>query len=135
MLIIYIILILIFFAMIYNFWMITKEDFTYKPIANATPNTTPNTARKQVKFTIYHMSGCPHCDVIMKGSPSIFSRLKNEFKNYSNVEILQYQSGKDKEANGYTSFPTIKLSHNNKDEFYEGERSFERMRDAIKRVL
>ena len=81
------------------------------------------------------MSGCPHCDVIMKGSPSIFSRLKNEFKNYPNIEILQYQSGKDKEANGYTSFPTIKLSYNNKEEFYEGERSYEGMRDAIKRVL
>lgn len=131
MLIIYIILILIFFAMIYNFWMITKEDFTHKPISNTTPKPIP----KHVKFTIYHMSGCPHCDVIMKGSPSIFSRLKNEFKNYPNVQILQFQSGKDKEANGYTSFPTIKLSHNNKDEFYEGERSFEGMRDTIKRVL
>jgi hypothetical protein len=117
--------------MIYNFWMITKEDFTHKPISPLTPNPTP----KQVKFTIYHMSGCPHCDVIMKGSPSIFSRLKNEFKNHPNVQILQYQSGKDKEANGYTSFPTIKLSHNNKEEFYEGERSFEGMRDTIKRIL
>jgi hypothetical protein len=112
--------------------MITKqENFIHK----RTQNPQIKSTAKQVKFTIYHMSGCPHCDVIMKGSPSIFSRLKNEFKNHPNVQFLQYQSGKDKEANGYTSFPTIKLAHNNKDEFYEGERSFEGMRDAIKRVL
>jgi len=119
--IIYIILILIILAILYNFWIIISSHEGF--------------AAKKVKLIIYHMNGCPHCDVIMKGSPSIFTQLKNKYANNPNVQILHYQSGKDKEADEYMYFPTIKISQNGHDEFYEGEKSFIAMSGAIDKKL
>jgi len=121
--VIYIILILLVLTMIYNFWLYSNENFVNHP------------RKSKIQLIIYHMAGCPHCTDIMKGSPSKYMSLKQVFKNNPNVSIIDFEVGKNKEASKYNSFPTIELVKNGDTKLYEGERTVDAMKNAIKEML
>lgn len=123
--VIYIILILLTLTMIYNFWLYSNENYVNQP----------QQKNSKVKLIIYHMAGCPHCTDIMEGSPSKYMSLKQLFKNNSNVSIINFEVGKNKEASKYNSFPTIELVKNGDTKLYEGERTVDAMKNAIKEML
>jgi hypothetical protein len=67
----------------------------------------------KVKFIVYHMhkGQCGHCDQVMNG---VYIKLKNMYKSNSKVQILDFETGIDEEANKYHAFPVLRLVTPNK---------------------
>jgi hypothetical protein len=82
--------------------------------------------RNTTKFIIYHMDGCGHCLEMMEHKQSNgktkYQTLIDTFKNDNNVEILDFQLGRDREADKFNSFPTIYIVTPNKSIEYNGSR-------------
>ena len=87
------------------------------------------------KLIIYHMPGCGHCDDIMKNTQqngkTKFEELKSRFSNDNNVQIIDYQLGRDKEANQFDAFPVIKIVSKSGSRDYNEQRTVDSMCKAI----
>lgn len=75
-----------------------------------------------VKLIVYHMPGCGPCGLIMKPGPngekSKYEQINDIFKNDRTVKIIDYQLGRDKEADKFRSFPTIMIvTEEGRDEY------------------
>lgn len=96
---------------------------------------------RKTKFHIYHMRNCGHCNDIMKNKNNDdgmtkFEKLKKKFENNENVEILDYELGKDPEASKYRAFPVLTLTTKDGEEIeYEREREVEQMEQFIRQYM
>ena len=89
-----------------------------------------------VKLIIYHMPECGHCEDIMKhkqeDGKTKFEKLKSIYTNDNNVDIIDYQLGRDKEADQFNAFPVIKIvKKSGSQEDYNGPRTVVGMSQAI----
>lgn len=88
-----------------------------------------------VKLIIYHMQGCGHCTDIMKNKQpngkTKFEQLCEIFKNNNNVQILDYQSGRDKEAGSFSYFPVIHIVTESGPTEYNGSRDVGSISQAV----
>jgi hypothetical protein len=83
-----------------------------------------------VKFIIYHMDGCGHCEAIMRPTDrgtSTYARLCEKYKNTPSVQILDFQHPRDPEARKFSGFPTIRLIARGKTLDYNGARDYDSM--------
>jgi ssRNA-specific RNase YbeY (16S rRNA maturation enzyme) len=66
-----------------------------------------------VKFVIYHMPGCWHCADIMKNlqenGKTKIEELRLIFADDQTIQILDYELGKDPEADNFIAFPEIQI--------------------------
>jgi hypothetical protein len=67
------------------------------------------------KLIIYHMKNCGACKPIMKdihsNNKTMYDILKSDLSQH-NVQVLDFQYGRDTEANKFNSFPTIVMVNN-----------------------
>lgn len=77
-----------------------------------------------VKFVFYHMNGCGHCSDFMKipkvNGKTKFELLTEAFANDPKVKVVDFQYGRDKEANKFTAFPMIYILSDKGVEEYNG---------------
>jgi hypothetical protein len=112
-----------------------------KKIENMTPNgvKTDKPEAGKVKLCIYHMNGCGHCHDIMTvkqdNGMTKFEHLRKLFADKPNVEILDFQHGKDSEASKFGAFPVIMLVKDGSAEEYNRERTVEAMANFIVRNM
>lgn len=90
-----------------------------------------------IKFMFYHMNGCGHCSDFMK-VPKINGRTKFEtlagiFANDPMVKIVDFQYGRDKEANKFTAFPMIYIASEAGTQEYNGPLEVDDIVKAINR--
>ena len=117
----------------------TSEDRLNNTSQQLEPKTKPTKCdtpdSKNMKIAIYHMNGCYHCDNIMKhkeGEKSEFEKLNDIFKDI-NVEVYDFELGKDAEASKYNAFPVIKFISINGEVEYKGGRSADSIaKEAVK---
>ena len=86
----------------------------------------------KTKLCIYHMQGCGHCHDIMsdkqQNGMTKFEQLKKLFSDKPEIEILDFQHGRDSEASKYGAFPVIMLiKSDGSSTEYNRERSVEGM--------
>lgn len=109
----------------------TKENFHSNSSTNLTKKQSDNGEPGKVKLCIYHMQGCGHChnimDVPQESGKTTFEELKEIFKNKQNVEVLDFQAGRDPEASKYTAFPVIMLVKENTKIEHNGHRTTEQI--------
>jgi hypothetical protein len=60
-----------------------------------------------------------------------FETLSDEFKHNANVDIIDFQHGRDDEANKFNAFPMIKIITINGDNDYAGARDVKSMVSAV----
>jgi hypothetical protein len=110
---------------------------TEQRIENYESKKTDLATKNVVKFVIYHMPGCGHCVDIMKNKQqngkTKFEELRSMFANDNTVQILDFELGKDPEANKFTGFPEIHIITETGDVPYNGQRTVKDMADAIMR--
>lgn len=79
-----------------------------------------------IKIIVYHMQNCSICSDIMntiqKSGKTKYEELKEIFKNDSRVKIINFEYGKDIQANKYNAFPVIRVLTINSDDEYNGPR-------------
>lgn len=92
-----------------------------------------------LKFCIYHMNGCGHCEDIMSIPQSNgltkFEELKNRFKSNPSVKILDFKSGVDSEASKYRAFPVLMVIKEDFSAEYERERTVDGMENFIRKNM
>jgi hypothetical protein len=85
----------------------------------------------KTKLCIYHMRGCGHCHDIMDTKQSNgltkFQELQKVFASKPEVEVLDFQHGRDPEASKFGAFPVIMLVKDTGTMEYNRERSVEGM--------
>lgn len=87
---------------------------------------------EKTKLCIYHMYGCGHCHDIMsdkqQNGMTKFEELQKLFQTKPEVEILDFQHGRDSEASKFSAFPVIMLIKSDGSSLeYDRERSVEGM--------
>jgi len=89
----------------------------------------------KVKLVVYHMKGCGHCHVIMSikqpNGMSKFEELQKIFESKPNVEILDFQHGRDPEAFKFNAFPVIMLIKDGATVEHNRDRNVESMARLI----
>ena len=87
------------------------------------------------KFAIYHMKGCGHCHNFMEtkqeNGMSKCEELRHIFKNNNDIEIVDFQYGRDKEANKYNAFPMFEIMTKDSVTKYNGRREVSDIVEAI----
>ncbi len=90
-----------------------------------------------IKFIFYHMNGCGHCSDFMKipkaNGKTKFESLVAAFTNDPIVKIVDFQYGRDNEANKFTAFPTIYIVSDKGSQEYNGSQEVEELIKAINR--
>ena len=85
----------------------------------------------KTKLCIYHMKGCGHChdimDVKQSSGLSKFQELQKIFDSKPEVEVLDFQHGRDPEASKFGAFPVIMLVKDTGSMEYNRERSVDGM--------
>jgi hypothetical protein len=108
---------------------------TKNPIENYENKKTDLPTKNTVKFVIYHMPGCGHCVDIMKNpqpnGKTKFEELRTMFANDRNVQILDFELGKDPEADKFKGFPEIQIVTEKGSISYGGARNVKDMANAI----
>jgi hypothetical protein len=88
-----------------------------------------------MKLAIYHMKNCGHCQDIMENKQengkTKFENLKAIFNDQGNVQILDFQYGRDQEAGQFNAFPTIHIITENGTVPYNGPRDVMAMARAL----
>jgi hypothetical protein len=121
------------------------ENNSEKPEPVQVENMTAQVAKSDkpengvVKFCIYHMNGCGHCHDIMSikqdNGMTKFEELQQVFKDKPNVQILDFQHGKDSEASKFRAFPVIMLVKDGSNIEYNRDRTVEGMARFITQNL
>lgn len=93
----------------------------------------------EVKLIIYHMEGCGHCSDIMhvkrENNKTKFEHLQEIFSRIPNVRVLDYQYGRDKEAEKFNAFPVIMIVSNGREVEYRGPREVKDITGAVVQML
>lgn len=88
-----------------------------------------------IKFVFYHMNGCGHCSDFMKvpkeNGKTKFELLEAAFANDPKVKIVDFQYGRDKEANKFTAFPMIYILSDKGTQEYNGSLEVSELIKAI----
>ena len=94
-----------------------------------------NSVKGTKKFAIYHMKGCGHCHNFMEtkqaNGMSKCEELRHIFKNDSEIEIVDFQYGRDEEAKKYNAFPMFEIITENGSTEYNGQREVSDIVEAI----
>ena len=103
-------------------------------VAQAQTRNSPKTDKPEsgkTKLCIYHMNGCGHCHDIMtikqSNGMTKFEELRQVFADKPEVDVLDFQHGRDPEASKFNAFPVIMLVKDTGNIEYNRERSVEGM--------
>lgn len=106
-----------------------QEQHAQKQSTSKQPIQQPS--RPKVRFCIYHMEGCGHCHDIMRtkqtNGMTMFEQLKQIFESRPDIEIVDYQYGRDPQASKYRAFPVIVLIKGESELEYNRQRTVEHM--------
>lgn len=117
----------------------TRQQSTHQQSAQEQPTQEQSTSkqstqqpfRPKVRFCIYHMEGCGHCHDIMRikqtNGMTMFEQLKQIFESRPDIEIVDYQYGRDPQASKYRAFPVIVLIKGESELEYNRQRTVEHM--------
>jgi len=88
------------------------------------------------KLIIFHMEECKHSDEIMvtkqkKNNKTMFEQLSYIFEKDPMIQVLDFQFGRDKEANKYYAFPVILIVTGDSEEEYTGPRRVSNIIEAV----
>lgn len=87
------------------------------------------------KLIIFHMRGCGHCMDIMdrkqQNNKTKFEQLSDIFSTDPAVQVMDFQYGRDKEAEKYNGFPVILIVTIDGEEEYMGPREVVNIAKAV----
>ncbi len=91
------------------------------------------------KLIFYHMNGCGHCtgfiSIPQANGKTKFETLQSIFSRNNNVQIFDFQYGRDPEAAKYHAFPTVKFITDRGTYEYEGSWDVEPMAKALSNII
>lgn len=87
------------------------------------------------KLIVFHMRGCGHCVDIMEkkqeNNKTKFEHLIDIFAQDPSVQIMDFQYGRDREAEKYNGFPVILIVTGDGEEEYMGPREVPHIAKAV----
>jgi hypothetical protein len=87
------------------------------------------------KLIIFHMKGCGHCTDIMErkqqNNKTKFEHLVDIFAQDPSVHIIDFQYGRDREAEKYNGFPVLLIVTGDGEEEYTGPREVPHIAKAL----
>lgn len=123
-----------------------RQGPVQKPGQNQIKNPNPSSEKKQfvksvdrepgiTKLIVFHMRGCGHCMDIMdrkqENNKTKFEQLTDIFATDPSVQVMDFQYGRDKEAEKYNGFPVILMVTEEGEEEYQGPREVVNIAKAV----